>query len=99
MARWGRFGWLVMALAPVAAFADDVPQVVVAQPGVGGGAIERFTLSFNQPMVALGDPRAAAPFKTGCAGTGRWVDQTHWVYEFAPRSPGARPAPSTPVTA
>ncbi|WP_174291477.1 MG2 domain-containing protein, partial [Sphingomonas bacterium] len=83
MARWGAIGWVLLALAPAAAFGDDSPEVVFAQPGVGGGAIERFTMRFNQPMVALGDPRAAAPFKTGCAGTGRWVDQESWVYDFA----------------
>ena len=30
--------------------------------GSPDGAIERFTARFNQPMVALGDPRAASPF-------------------------------------
>ena len=91
MARLGGIGWLLLALAPVAAFGDDSPQVTFAQPGIGGGAggsIERFTLRFNQPMVALGDPRAAAPFTTGCAGTGRWVDQKSWVYDFAAPLPG-----------
>ena len=83
MTRWSGIGWLLLALAPVAAFGDDAPEVMLAQPGVGGGSIERFTLRFTQPMVALGDPRAAAPFKTACAGTGRWVDQKNWVYDFA----------------
>ena len=55
-----RWAVLALALAPVAAFGDDRPQVVLAQPGTGGngGAIERYTLRFNQPMVPLGDPRA-----------------------------------------
>ncbi|WP_375381446.1 alpha-2-macroglobulin [uncultured Sphingomonas sp.] len=83
MARWRGIGWVLLALLPVAAFGDARPEVVLAQPGVGGGAIERYTLRFSQPMVALGDPRAAAPFRTGCAGTGRWVDQQNWVYDFA----------------
>lgn len=73
MARWRGIGWVLLALLPVAAFGDASPEVVLAQPGVGGGAIERYTLRFSQPMVALGDPRAAAPFKTGCAGSGRPV--------------------------
>ena len=72
-----------LALAPVAAFGDDSPRVVMAQPGVGGDAIERYTIRFNQPMVPLGDPRAKAPFTTSCAGEGRWVDQQDWVYDFA----------------
>ena len=69
-----RWAVLAMALAPVAAFGDNSPQVVLAQPGVGGaaGAVERYTIRFNQPMVPLGDPRSPAPFTTACAGTGRW---------------------------
>ena len=84
-----RLAVLALALAPVAAFGDDSPQVVLAQPGTGGaganggGAIERYTIRFNQAMVPLGDPRAKAPFKTGCAGTGRWVDPQTWVFDFA----------------
>ena len=80
-----RWAVLALALAPVAAFGDNSPQVVMAQPGVGGaaGAIERYTLRFNQPMVPLGDPRAAAPFAATCAGAGRWVDQQTWVFDFA----------------
>ena len=83
MKHWGRIAGLLLVLAPFAALGDNSPQVVLAQPGVGGGAIERFTLRFSQPMVALGDPRAAAPFATSCAGSGRWVDQKSWVYDFA----------------
>ena len=83
MRLWGRVALLALALAPVAALGDSSPQVILASPGVGGGAIERFTLRFSQPMVPLGDPRAAAPFTSGCAGTGRWADGQTWVYDFA----------------
>ena len=80
-----RWAVLALALAPVAAFGDNSPQVVLAQPGVGGaaGAVERYTIRFNQPMVPLGDPRSPAPFTTACTGTGRWVDQQTWVFDFA----------------
>ncbi|WP_271300917.1 alpha-2-macroglobulin family protein [Sphingomonas sp. CV7422] len=80
-----RWAVLALALAPVAAFGDNSAQVVLAQPGSGGqgGAVERYTIRFNQPMVPLGDPRAAAPFTTACAGTGRWVDPQTWVFDFA----------------
>ena len=82
-AAW-RWVMLALACAPVAALGDATPRVVLAQPGVGaGGAIERYTIRFSQPMVPLGDPRAKAPFATPCAGTGRWVDQQDWVYDFA----------------
>ena len=57
----GRLALLMVAIAPVAALGDSSPQVVLATPGIGDGAIERFTTRFSQPMVALGDPRAASP--------------------------------------
>src|SRR5207253_10284015 len=65
-------------------------QVELATPGVGDGAIERFTARFNQAMVPLGDPRAAGPFNVECpvGGEGRWVDQQTFVYEFASPLPG-----------
>lgn len=81
---------VALALAPIAVWADASPQVVLATPGMGDGAIERFTVRFNQPMVPLGDPRAASPLKVTCAvsGQGRWVDQQTFVHEFASPLPG-----------
>ena len=85
-----RLAVLAAAIAPVAALGDNAPRVVLATPGVGNGAIERFTMRFSQPMVALGDPRAAAPVTVDCAvaGEGRWVDQQTFVYEFRSSLPG-----------
>jgi len=85
-----RFALLGLALAPVAALGDNSPQVILATPGIGDGAIERFTARFSQPMVALGDPRATSPFGVTCAvgGEGRWVDPQTFVYEFANGLPG-----------
>jgi alpha-2-macroglobulin len=85
-----RVALAMLALAPVAALGDNAPRVVMATPGVGDGAIERFTARFSQPMVPLGDPRAAAPFTVDCAvgGQGRWADQQTFVWEFANGLPG-----------
>jgi hypothetical protein len=88
-----RLGILALIAAPlggIAALGDDSPQVEMFTPGLGDGAIERFTARFNQPMVALGDPRTASPFKAECAvsGEGRWVDQQTYVHEFASPLPG-----------
>jgi hypothetical protein len=88
-----RVAIVALALAPlgaVAAFGDNSPQVEMATPGIGDGAIERFTVRFTQPMVPLGDPRAASPFDVKCAieGTGRWVDQTTFVHDFSSPLPG-----------
>ncbi len=85
-----RLAILVAALLPLSAQGDAAPQVTLATPGMGNGAIERFTLRFSAAMVPLGDPRAAAPAKVTCpvAGEGRWVDQQTWVHEFADPLPG-----------
>ncbi len=85
-----RLAVLALVIAPISASGDNTPQVILATPGIGSGAIERFTARFNQPIVPLGDPRAAAPFKVGCAigGEGRWIDQQTYVYEFATPLPG-----------
>jgi uncharacterized protein YfaS (alpha-2-macroglobulin family) len=90
MKLWAKLGCLALILAPVAAFGDNSPTVILAQPGIGDGAIERFTARFSQPMVGLGDPRAKSPFAVECAvsGEGRWVDQQTYVYEFANGLPG-----------
>ena len=85
-----RLAILALAAAPVAALSDNAPRVILAQPGVDSGGIARFTMRFSQPMVPLGDPRAAAPVTVECAvnGTGRWVDQQTWVHDFATVLPG-----------
>lgn len=79
-----------LATVPLVALGDTSPRVTLASPGIANGAIERFTLRFDQPMVPLGDPRAAAPATVECAvaGTGRWVDQRTWVHDFASALPG-----------
>ncbi|HWL47018.1 MAG TPA: MG2 domain-containing protein, partial [Sphingomonadaceae bacterium] len=92
--RWCRARWLILllALGPVAAAGDTSPTVVTAVPGGGGRgeAIERFTVRFSEPIIPLGDPRAASPFTVACpvGGEGRWIDQKSWVYEFARPLPG-----------
>ncbi|MEZ0242699.1 MAG: MG2 domain-containing protein, partial [Sphingomonas sp.] len=88
-----RVAILALALSPIgaiAAFGDNSPQVEMATPGIGDGAIERFTVRFTEAMVPLGDPRAEGPFKVECpvAGEGRWVDQSTYVWEFASPLPG-----------
>ena len=90
MKRAIRLAWLAAVLVPLAASADNSPQIIMATPGVSDGAIDRFTARFNQPVVALGDPRATAPFKVSCpvAGEGRWADQQTYVYRFAAPLPG-----------
>ncbi|MFO1319809.1 MAG: MG2 domain-containing protein [Burkholderiales bacterium] len=46
--------------------------------------VRQVTARFRTPMVPFGDPRLAEPFDIACpaAGTGRWADARHWVYDF-----------------
>lgn len=88
-----RIAVVVLALTPVAALHSNAPEVTLAVPGTSGprsGTIERFTLRFSEPMVPLGDPRAAAPAKHDCPvkADGRWVDPETYVFGFASPLPG-----------
>ncbi len=46
--------------------------------------VRQVVVSFSASMVALGDPRLAAPFTVSCpaTGKGRWADTRDWVYDF-----------------
>src|SRR5215831_869928 len=72
---------LLALLAPAAASAAEVtgfnPQGTVKR-------VRQVSARFSDPMVPLGDPRAADPFEVTCPepGSGRWVDSRDWVYDF-----------------
>ncbi|QDQ27597.1 hypothetical protein FNU76_15230 [Chitinimonas arctica] len=47
---------------------------------------------FSEAMVRFGDPRLADPFEIRCGeekGTGRWIDDKTWVYDFVRDVPSA----------
>lgn len=48
------------------------------------GKVRQARATFSEPAVKAGDPRAPAPFDIRCseAGSGRWVDERNWVYDF-----------------
>ncbi|MFO7542965.1 MAG: MG2 domain-containing protein [Thiobacillus sp.] len=54
-------------------------------------SVRQVQARFSQPVVALGDPRAADPFEVNCpaTGSGKWLDDRVWVYDFARDLPGA----------
>ena len=54
-------------------------------------AVRQAQARFDQPVVTLGDPRAADPFMVDCpvAGSGKWLDDRTWVYDFERDLPGA----------
>ena len=53
--------------------------------------VRQVAVRFSEPMVALGDPARDSPFAVDCAvpGTGRWIDERRWVYDFDYDVPGA----------
>jgi uncharacterized protein YfaS (alpha-2-macroglobulin family) len=73
---------LLALLVPAGASAAEVvrfsPQGTVKR-------VRQVSARFSDPMVPLGDPRAADPFDVTCPepGVGRWVDSRDWVYDFA----------------
>jgi len=85
-----RLAAVALAFGPIAASGVNGPTVVMTSAGEGGGAVERFTIRFSEPMVALGDPRLPGPFDVACAvaGEGRWIDQQTFVHEFSRALPG-----------
>jgi uncharacterized protein YfaS (alpha-2-macroglobulin family) len=83
--RSGALVALLLAAAAASAFADVTlktasPQGEVAQ-------VRQVRATFAESMVKLGDPRLPAPLDVACTpalgGTGRWVDDKTWVYDFA----------------
>ncbi len=92
-AGWGLIALGLATIAPLAALSGTDAQVILATPGTGGssgGAINRYTLRFNEAMVPLGDPRAAAPAKMNCStsSNGRWVDTQTYIFDFERPLPG-----------
>ena len=77
-------GWMWMALAMATQVTDFTPQDTVKD-------VRQAAARFDRPVVALGDPRAAAPFDVNCpvAGSGKWLDDRTWVYDFEYNLPGA----------
>ncbi|HEX7952352.1 MAG TPA: hypothetical protein VF523_04665 [Burkholderiales bacterium] len=76
--------WPALALFLIPA---SVPaaQVDVFSPQGEVKAVRQVAVRFSEPMVAFGDPRLPAPFDVDCPapGSGRWADQSNWIYDFA----------------
>jgi uncharacterized protein YfaS (alpha-2-macroglobulin family) len=85
-----RLAPLLLLLGSVASSQSGGPRVLNAGPSSGSAAVTSFVVRFSAPMVALGEPRARGPFDVACAtgGSGRWVDQANYVYEFVKALPG-----------
>ena len=76
---------LVLAAAPASA-----ARVESFSPQGFNKDVRQVAARFSAAMVALGDPDRAGPFVVDCPvpGTGRWIDERHWVYDFEYDVPG-----------
>lgn len=68
----------------VAASASERARVELFSPQGFVKQVRQATARFSAPMVPLGDLRGREPFDVDCAakGTGRWVDDKNWAYDF-----------------
>ncbi len=92
--------WLAVRPLPDASAAPDAAAastkaVAIRQFSPQGEIqqVRQARATFGAPMVDFGDPKVPAPFDVTCpaAGTGRWVDDRTWVYDFtADVEPGTR---------
>lgn len=73
----------------MAAATASAAQVEFFSPQGEIKGVRQVVARFSEPMVALGDPRLPEPFEIQCSepGTGRWADQTNWVYDFGRELP------------
>lgn len=89
---WGRLS-LGAALALGAASAAVLTHalavtVQTVSPQGEVAKVRQARVTFSDSMVKFGDPRLPSPFEVACkndkpvAGSGRWVDDKTWVYDF-----------------
>jgi uncharacterized protein YfaS (alpha-2-macroglobulin family) len=80
----------VAALAATVSLATPAHAVTVQTQSPQGevARVRQARVTFSASMVALGDPRLPAPYTVRCEGegngrgTGRWVDDRTWVFDF-----------------
>ncbi len=94
-------GWLaqiavaLIAVGPVVALGDSPASVVAATPGTNGSSIDRFTLRFSEAMAPVGGGDAPLTMDCAVGGTGRWVDPTTYVWDYASPLPGGMSCKAT----
>ena len=78
---------LVLAAASLLAHADATLKTM--SPTGEVALVRQVRATFSESMVRFGDPRLPAPLDVACkpdagqGGTGRWVDDRTWVFDFA----------------
>jgi uncharacterized protein YfaS (alpha-2-macroglobulin family) len=74
--------------AACAAAAVHATTITTFSPQGEVAKVRQVRATFSDSMVKFGDPRLPSPFDNACAnttpvaGSGRWVDDKTWVYDF-----------------
>ncbi|MFC4159330.1 alpha-2-macroglobulin family protein [Chitinimonas lacunae] len=69
-------------------------------PQGGVSQVRQVKARFNGPVVRFGDPRGPMPFSVQCSqgeGSGRWIDERTWVYDFKQDLPAGSHCKFTPT--
>jgi alpha-2-macroglobulin len=76
-------GWLFAALNAQAF------QVISLSPQGEVAQVRQLVIKFDEAVINFGDPKAAAPLAISCSdasasqGSGRWVNEREWAFDFA----------------
>jgi alpha-2-macroglobulin len=79
---------LLLFVAALNARAEP-PAVAQFSPQGTAKGVRQATARFSVPMVPFGEPRLPDPFDVSCGvkGSGRWVDDRNWAYDFGRELP------------
>ncbi|MFT3857656.1 MAG: hypothetical protein QM742_09215 [Aquabacterium sp.] len=103
------------ALLMLGATAVQAASIQAVSPQGEVAKVRQARVTFSDAMVRFGDPRLPSPMQVACqndkpvTGTGRWVDDKTWVYDFTQDvpagtrcslklSPGAKALDGAPIT-
>ncbi|MEW6706938.1 MAG: MG2 domain-containing protein [Pseudomonadota bacterium] len=77
-------GLAAAAALAATAHAASAATVQTFSPQGEVARVRQVRATFSEPMVRFGEPQMPAPFELRCpaAGSGRWVDDKTWVYDF-----------------
>ncbi|MBX3586539.1 MAG: alpha-2-macroglobulin [Ramlibacter sp.] len=80
---------ITAALIAAAAFQAQALQVISLSPQGEVAKVRQLVAKFDTAAVTFGDPKAPAPLALSCSdvqstqGTGRWLSDREWAFDFA----------------
>ena len=85
--RWGAWPAAAVGLLAVAGGITQAATITGVSPQGEVAQVRQVAVRFSDAVVAFGDPRLPDPVNLSCtgappAGSGRWVDDRRWVYDF-----------------